>query len=540
MAAGGNLMEDRSIVIIGGGVAGLATGCYAQMNGYRTHIVEKEPRPGGVCTSWRRKDYTFDGCIQWLMGSRSGSWLNQTWQELGALTGREVIDHDDFMRVEGRDGQTLVVYTDADRLEAHLRELAPSDAATSNQLCDAIRRTATLYQAEGRTWQGTAGALAPALPTLVPLLGTTWQGFAARYTDRFVRDALRSVFDFPDAPMLLGVAMLASMHARDAGHAIGGSLAFAQAIEQRYRELGGTITYDARIERIMIQDNRAVGVRLADGQVLEADRIISAADGHSTIFDLLGGRYVDRRIRQQYATQPLFAPLVLVSVGAALDLSDQPHALRFPLRTPARIAGATRDYLMARHYCFDPTMAPPGKSVVEVELETDYDLWSNLSRDPDRYEAEKRAIAEAVVAALDERFPGLAAVVEVTDVATPMTWVRHTANWRASFEGWLPTRGAMAGMLRGVRNTLPGLTHFYMVGQWVGGGGLPAVAMAGRGLIKSLCEQDGRPFVTTRAARPPAHLLPDFGTGAHEPTLPVAGAPAIPTEDEATHTRQVA
>ena len=44
-------MAQRSIIIIGAGLAGLATGCYAQMNGYQTRIFEQHTRPGGVCTA---------------------------------------------------------------------------------------------------------------------------------------------------------------------------------------------------------------------------------------------------------------------------------------------------------------------------------------------------------------------------------------------------------------------------------------------------------------------------------------------------------
>jgi hypothetical protein len=164
--------------------------------------------------------------------------------------------------------------------------------------------------------------------------------------------------------------------------------------------------------------------------------------------------------------------------------------------------------------------------VVEVELEAAYDPWEELARDQERYQAEKSAIAEAVIGALDERFPELANAVEVVDVATPMTWVWHTANWRGAFEGWLPTRGAMAGMVRGTPSTLPGLGHFFMVGQWVGMGGLPSVAPAGRDLVKQLCKLDKKPFVTTVATHAPAHLMPDFGSAAllgQPPRTPVEG-----------------
>ncbi|MCK4323768.1 MAG: NAD(P)/FAD-dependent oxidoreductase, partial [Armatimonadetes bacterium] len=54
---------DKSIIIIGAGIAGLSAGCYARMNGYRTTIFEMHDKPGGLCTSWKRRGYTIDGCL---------------------------------------------------------------------------------------------------------------------------------------------------------------------------------------------------------------------------------------------------------------------------------------------------------------------------------------------------------------------------------------------------------------------------------------------------------------------------------------------
>jgi len=65
-------MSDK-VIIIGGGVAGLSTGIYGQLNGYDTEILEMHTLPGGQCTAWKRKGYTFDYCIHWLVGTASGS-----------------------------------------------------------------------------------------------------------------------------------------------------------------------------------------------------------------------------------------------------------------------------------------------------------------------------------------------------------------------------------------------------------------------------------------------------------------------------------
>src|SRR5512142_899694 len=102
----------RSMIIIGAGIGGMAAGCYAQMSGCSTRIFEMQDKPGGVCTSWQRKGFTFDGCIHNLVGTKPGSKVRRIWEELGAARGWEVIDFKEFVQVEDPDGRRLTVYAD--------------------------------------------------------------------------------------------------------------------------------------------------------------------------------------------------------------------------------------------------------------------------------------------------------------------------------------------------------------------------------------------------------------------------------------------
>jgi len=56
-------MSEGTVAIVGAGLGGLSAGCYGQMSGFRTHIFEMHTLPGGVCATWRRKGYTFDGSV---------------------------------------------------------------------------------------------------------------------------------------------------------------------------------------------------------------------------------------------------------------------------------------------------------------------------------------------------------------------------------------------------------------------------------------------------------------------------------------------
>jgi phytoene dehydrogenase-like protein len=89
----------ETMIIIGAGLGGLSTGCYAQMNGYKTRILEMHEIAGGCCTAWGKGDFTFDCCISWLLGSGPGNQMHQIWLELGALQGKQIRNFDVFNTV---------------------------------------------------------------------------------------------------------------------------------------------------------------------------------------------------------------------------------------------------------------------------------------------------------------------------------------------------------------------------------------------------------------------------------------------------------
>jgi phytoene dehydrogenase-like protein len=302
------------------------------------------------------------------------------------------------------------------------------------------------------------------------------------------------LFGWEEIPMLAALSLLAYMQRDNAGFPVGGSLAFAKAIEKRYLALGGMVIYRAQVHEIIVENDRAVGVRLYDNGEDRADYVISAADGHATIFDMLGGRYTNRAIRNRYSGKlPLHAQLQ-INLGIDRDLSEQPYWTTYLLDQPLKVAGQAFEAIGVKHYCFDPSLAPPGKSVLQVMLRTNYRYWKRIYGRR-LYNMEQIQESGEVLDLLDTLYPGLRGQIEVHDVATPMTYERFTGNWQGATCGWLLTKETMPLMLMGIEKELPGLKNFYMAGQWVEpGGSVPLVAMSGRNAVQLICAADGKEF----------------------------------------------
>jgi phytoene dehydrogenase-like protein len=508
--------QERRLIIIGAGMAGLSAGVYARMNGFRTLLFESSQQPGGVCTSWQRGAYTVDACLHWLPGSAPGSAFHRVWLELGALQGRRIIDSEALLHVEGLGDKTFTAWTDLDRLLASVRELAPADVRLMERLVRAARALARsdmpLAPPELAGLVSRLELLVRSLPVLVQLrewVGLTVGQLTSRVRSPLLREALRLMWH-PEDSVFFMLVNLGMLDARQAGYPIGGSLAFARAMESRYRSLGGEVRYGARVVRILVERGRAMGVRLESGEEHRAEAVLSAADGHSTLFELLEGRYVDEPLRRFYRQTPTFPARVLVALGVRRRFVEAPHSvlgLSLPLSKPLRIASREHRRLPVRIHDQDPTLAPEGCTLLTCLLEADWTPWASLYHRPERYASEKERIAERCVEALAQRFPGLAAQVEMRDVATPVTYVRYTHNWRGAGEGWLPTPQALS---RPPPRVLPGLAGFFMAGQWVQpGGGVAPCALSGRQAIHLLCHAERRPFLTQMPAERPTPPRPE-------------------------------
>lgn len=497
-------MIRKSIIIIGAGLAGLSTGCYAQMNRYQTRIFEHHATPGGVATCWKRKGYIIDGGIHFLMCHKPGQSIYELYRELGAAQSNNFLDMTSYCCfMDEASGRSVQITKDLDLLAKELKAISPADS----QIIDDLITGARVMQG---TDIGDMGMNKPQeLMSFLDKFKHMWKMrrffkiFAGKYArsvadygkaihDPWLRYIIENMF-LPEVPVWFNLMILGLLADGQMAMPEGGSLNFVLPIEKHYRNLGGQVTYGATVENILVENDRAVGVRLVDGSEHRADIVVSAADGYSTIFEMLDGRYVDAQFEKRYRNWKLTRPIVMISFGVAREFKDEPGMNIIKLDHPFTTGSKAINGISVRIFNYSDRFAPPGKTVVQVMFDTDWDWWNELQKDRPGYEAEKVRVANQVLERLETHYPGISSQVEMIDIATPYTWWRYTRNYKGAYMGWLLSSEIINSQ---IDKTLPGLGNFYMAGQWATpGGGVVSSLYSGRHVVQILCHGEGKAFL---------------------------------------------
>lgn len=491
------MSTEKHMVIIGGGLAGLSAGCYGRASGFATTIVEHGMTLGGVCTAWERGPYTVDGCIHWLTGGP----FDMIYRELGILpkVPTHVLDHFATYR-NVRTGESIAITRDLAAFGEALKKISPQDADEIARLIEGAADFASLQ----------APLEAPELRKMHEGLAQLWEmrhhfqtlahfrkPIGTWLAEHIHHPTLRRMFAQlvpPEAPALFLLMMLGYLARGYLSRPNGGSGRFRDALIESYQQLGGLARLQSTVEEILVQDDRASGVRLLDGTIIEADLVVSTASSPETVLHLLGGRYGAAAFRKRMQAWKLFEPIVLASYGVATPLTSTPPTLIIDGITPLDVGGRSTEHLYVRTYNDDALMAPAGHTVVQLMAGTTYDYWAKCG---DSYATAKATLSETLWSTLAEQLP-IANARKMTDLATPLTFWNQARSWRGAFEGWMPSADAIFGH---VKKTVPGLGSFYMAGQWMEpGGGVPMALMSGRQVTQLICADADVPFAVPALA----------------------------------------
>ena len=271
-------------VVIGAGFGGLALAIRLQSAGHQVTLVEARDRPGGRAYVYQQVGFTFDAGPTVITDP-------SCLEELFALSGRKLSDYVEllpitpFYRLLWDDGTSFDYVNDQPELDRQIAAMNPDDVDGYRRFLD----YSTSVFEEGYLKLGhvpfmTVGSMMRAAPQLVGL--QAWRSVYSMVST-FVKDEhLRQALSFHT--LLVGgnpfsaSSIYALIHALERKWGVwfprGGTGALVDGMVRLFKDLGGVLRTSSPAEQILVENDRAVGVRLAGGEVLRADLVASNGD----------------------------------------------------------------------------------------------------------------------------------------------------------------------------------------------------------------------------------------------------------------------
>lgn len=514
-------------IVIGSGMGGLSAASLLAQEGLRVLLLEQNRIVGGCTQSYERGGYRWNIGMHYIGEVQSER--TATHQLFDAVTGG-AIDWNPLPAIYNR----MVIADRHYEIPAGEKEYAAALKGYFPAEADAIDRYVALIRQAPRT----AGPYfaQKALPETAaqPVYDELCAPFHA-YSDRLTIDVLSELTSDPELiavwcanwgdyslpPSQSSFAMhcmLNKHYLNGASYPSGGGLAFARAVEPIISSSGGAIVHSAEVERILVRDGRAVGVRLASGEDITAPLIVSNAGVRNTFGRLLEPAAATAHgLPAQLAQVGDSYALVGANIGlsrpaAELDI-DPANVWAHPTRDfDANLAAHAEDFDAPFPFLFvtfpsvkDPTWDRdfPGRATVEMYGFTNFEHfapWRDTSwrRRGDDYEARKRAIEKRLLSALFELVPKARDCVDVVEVSTPLSYETFLKRERGGFMGVEASPARFRAKWLRAHTPISGL---YLSGQDVTTDGVIGALVGGVVAASAVLERDLLSEIRARRAR---------------------------------------
>jgi phytoene desaturase len=308
--------EAPRALVIGSGFGGLAAAVRLGARGYQVTVLEQLDAPGGRAYVHRQDGFTFDAGPTIITAPH-------LFEDLWARCGKRMSDSvrirsiDPFYQVRFDDGDVFSYTADLDAMRAQIARIEPEDVPGFMRFLEVSRDIYQVAFAELAAQPfHELRTLVKAAPDLLRLGG---QRSVYSEVSRYFRNPkLRLLFSFH--PLLIGgnpftttayYCLIAHLERSFGVHyAEGGMGSLVRGLVELINGVGGTIRTGATVDEILVEQGRAIGVRLDSGEVLRADVIVSNADAAWTYQQLLRNharrRWTDRKLARADYSMSLF------------------------------------------------------------------------------------------------------------------------------------------------------------------------------------------------------------------------------------------
>ncbi|MEY3721516.1 MAG: hypothetical protein RL618_2035 [Pseudomonadota bacterium] len=484
-------MNTPKAIVIGSGFGGLAAAIRLSCKGYDVQVLEKLDAPGGRAYVHRQDGFTFDGGPTIITAP-------QLLEELWTLCGKQMSDDitlkpmEPFYRIRFDDGSWFDYSGDEATMRREVERFCPADLPGFDRFIAAADQACKLgFEDLGGMPFNSFSDLLAALPSMVKMMA--WESLYTLVSRHISDPKLRIVFSFH--PLLIGgnpfavtrvYSLINTLERRWGVHwAMGGTGALVKGLVNLLSERGVTVRCNAPVTRINIEQGRARGVTLENGERLDADLVVSNGDPAWTYRYLVDAQHrrhwTDRKVARGKYSMSLF----VWYFGTNRRYHDVPHHM---IMLGPRYRKLLDDIFKHHHladdyslYLHRPSASDP--SVAPADCDAFYVLapvphlgsGTDWSRDTERFRQSIQRHLENTV------MPGLGEHVITSKLMTPQDFQDRLWSYQGAAFGLEPILLQSAWFRP--HNRSEDVEGLYMVGAGTHpGAGVPGVLMSAKAM----------------------------------------------------------
>ncbi|MFA4990201.1 MAG: NAD(P)/FAD-dependent oxidoreductase [Candidatus Omnitrophota bacterium] len=491
---------EYDAIIIGAGVAGLTAAVKLSGLGKKILLLEKQPLPGGLATTFKREGFVFESAWHCVDGLQEGGEVRNLLEEYGILQKINFIELRDFSRVIYPEHDFTAGFN-RDSFIEYLKKSFPQESRGIERLFGALDR---FYRQLDRHSYSKIPACLKTLSALILYPEIIRASFitAEQFIGKFIIDAklkgiLTDIWSFIGlAPRRLSafyyLIVFRGYYYLPTSYVKGGSGELFKAMAEKIKENGSEIKFNTPVARIITGGGKTVkAVVTAKGEIFKAKVVISNANPIATLEELIANPVIRDRSAKELAGLEKSISAFQVYLGLkkpAQDLGmdhfmfsvNTSYSHEEDLESCLKADYDNCSFSLVDHAQVEPALVPEGKGSLMIMAIDSYAHWENLS--PQEYKLKKQEVAKRLIQRAEKYLPGLAEAIEVMEIATPKTMERYGTAPRGAIYGFAQTPEQSVFRRFPLKTEVRGL---FLTGAWTRpGAGVHACFISGMDAAK--------------------------------------------------------